>query len=81
MPVYYFHVRENGTLMRDAEGIDLPDMSAVRHRIGELVQSIFQEEYAADISADGEFQIEDASGRIVLIVPFRPALARAAAGR
>ena len=78
MAAYYFHVRDNGTLIRDPDGIDLPDLNGVRSEIRKLVLSVLQEEYAADVSADFEFQIEDASGRIVMAVPFRLAFTPAA---
>jgi hypothetical protein len=81
MPAYYFHVRDNGTLIRDPDGIDLPDLGGICDEIRKSVLSVLQEKHAADISADGEFQIEDASGRVVLVVPFRLALARAAVAR
>jgi hypothetical protein len=74
MPAYYFHVRDHGTLIRDPDGIDLPDLKGVRDEIRKSVLSVLQEEHA-DVSPDREFQIEDASGRIVLVVPFRLAQA------
>ena len=78
MPAYYFHVRNHGTLIRDPDGIDLPDLKGVREEIRKSVLSVLQDEQAADVSPDREFQIEDASGRIVLVVPFRLAHAPAA---
>ena len=77
MPAYYFHVRNHGTLIRDPDGIDLPDLKGVRDEIRKSVLSVLQEEYAAEVSADREFQIEDAFGRIVLVVPFQPAFTQA----
>jgi hypothetical protein len=79
MAAYYFHVRDHETLIRDRDGIDLPDLNGVRNNIMKSVLSVLQEQQAADISPDREFQIEDASGRIVLVVPFRLAHAPAAA--
>jgi hypothetical protein len=78
MAAYYFHVRDNETFIRDPDGIDLPDMKGVHGVIRKLVLSVLQEEDWADVSADREFQIEDASGRIVLVVPFQPAFTPAA---
>ena len=71
MAAYYFHVRDNGTLIKDSDGIDLPDIKSVREDIRNLVLSLLREGHAADVSADREFQIEDASGRILMTVPFR----------
>ena len=28
MPLFYFHLRENGTVIEDEEGMDLPDVGA-----------------------------------------------------
>jgi len=78
MPAYYFHVRDHGTLIRDSDGIDLPDLKGVRDEIRKSVLSVLQEVHAGDVSRDREFQIEDAFGRIVLVVPFRLAHAPAA---
>jgi hypothetical protein len=78
MAAYYFHVRDNETLIRDPDGIDLPNVTGVRGEIRRLVLSVLQEEYPAEVSADREFQIEDASGRVVLAVPFQLAFAPAA---
>jgi hypothetical protein len=78
MAAYYFHIRDNGTLIRDPDGIDLPDLEGVRSEIRKLVLSVLQEEDQADVSTDLEFQIEDASGRIVLVIPFQPAFTPAA---
>ena len=80
MPAYYFHVCDNGTLIRDPGGIELPDLRGVRGEIRKLVRSVLQEE-AADVSAGREFQIEDAFGRIVLVVPFREDHTTAAVAR
>jgi hypothetical protein len=76
--VYYFHVRDNGTLIRDPDGIDLPDLKGVRSEIRKSVLSVLKEEYVAEASGDREFQIEDASGRIVLVIPFQPTFIPAA---
>jgi hypothetical protein len=78
MAAYYFHVRDNETLIRDPGGIDLPDVKGIRSEIRKLVLSVLQEEDATEVSADREFQIEDDSGRIVLVVPFQLAFAPAA---
>jgi hypothetical protein len=80
MPAYHFHVYDNGTLIRDPDGIELPDLRGVRGEIRKLVRSVLQEE-AADVSAGREFQIEDAFGRIVLVVPFREDHTTAAVAR
>ena len=37
MPAYYLHVRDNGTLIRDPDGIDLPDLGGVCDEIRKSV--------------------------------------------
>lgn len=71
MPAYYFHVRDNGILIRDPDGIDLPNLKGIRDGIRSSILSVLHEEHAMEGSVDREFQVEDASGRIVLVVPFR----------
>ena len=67
---YYFHICERGALIRDSDGIDVPDSKAIRSEIRNAVLSVLREEHAADALADREFHIEDDFGRIVLVVPF-----------
>jgi hypothetical protein len=72
MPVYYFHIRDNGDLLEDPEGIELPTLDAASVECKELIVSVLREEQAAEESLAGrEFQIEDATGRVVLVVPFQ----------
>ena len=70
MPVYYFHVRDSTGLLRDPDGIELPDMDSVRDEVRNSILSVLGEE-PKELLADREFQIEDAFGRVVLLVPFR----------
>ena len=72
MPIYYFHVRENGALLRDPDGLELPDLDAIRSELSKLIMSVLQEEQITEeFSANREFQVQDERGRTVLIVPFR----------
>ena len=82
MPAYYFHIRDNGTLIRDPDGLELPDLDAVRAECRRVVVSVLQEEKMDDQrSGNREFQIEDETGRIVLVVPFRSAVSRVRTAR
>ena len=71
MPAYYFHVWENGVLIRDPDGLDLPDMDAVHEEVKNSIVSVLQEEDLDELSADRAFQVDDDLGRTVLTVPFR----------
>jgi hypothetical protein len=68
MPLYYFHVRTDGGLVEDEEGIDLPHMQAV---MSEALTS------AAEFMAEAEWpgvltlEVEDASGDTVLTLPIQ----------
>jgi hypothetical protein len=82
MPAYYFHVRDRGTLIRDPDGIELPDLSSARDECRKLILSVLQDEQPNDeFSAGREFQVEDELGRVVLTVPFRLSLPRVRALR
>jgi hypothetical protein len=81
MPAYYFHIRDNGVLLRDPDGLELPDLEAARGECQRLILSVLQEEQIEEqLSANREFQIEDETGRTVLLVPFRLAVTLARAG-
>ena len=72
MPTYYFHIRDSGALVRDPEGLELPNLDAARTECRRVIVSVLSEEQMDGlISADREFQIEDEIGRTVLTVPFR----------
>ena len=71
MPAYYFHIRDNGTF-RDPDGLELPDLDAARAECKNLILSILREEQTDEqLLANKQFQIEDDTGRTVLMVPFR----------
>lgn len=77
MPAYYFHIRDNGVLMRDRTGLELPDLEAVRVECTRIIVSVVKEEKMDDaLSANREFEIEDEAGRTVLVVPFRSSFSR-----
>jgi len=82
MPTYYFHIRENGTLIRDPDGLELPDLDAARVECKILILSVLREEQIdEEFSANRQFQVEDETGRTVLLVPFRLALSAVGVGR
>lgn len=82
MPAYYFHVRDNGILIRDPDGLDLPDFDAVRAECKRLILSVLREEQISEeFSANREFEVVDDTGRIVLLVPFQLALSPSGVGR
>ena len=67
---FYFHLRASDQLIRDVEGLDLPDVSAARR---EAILSL-REILAAAIKADlakvpDAFVISDEAGRVLDTVP------------
>ena len=52
MPRYYFHIRENGCLIRDEEGQEFQDKEAVRKEAVETVASI-----ARDVFMNGSAKV------------------------
>ena len=82
MPTYYFHIRDNGDLIKDPDGLELPDVDAVRAECKRIIASVLQEEQMDDQrSANREFQVEDEAGRTVFVVPFRSAVSRVRTAR
>jgi hypothetical protein len=68
---YFFHLREGNRLIRDAAGMPLPDLEsaidAAKARANALVDK-------AALSGRGivwgtEYEVEDASGRLVMVLP------------
>jgi hypothetical protein len=57
MPAYYFHIRDNGTLIKDPDGLELPDLEAARAECKRLILSILREEQTVEqLLADRQFQ-------------------------
>ena len=75
MPAYYFHVRDHGVLLRDPNGLELPNLEAAREELKRLVLSVLREEqFEGQLSVHREFQVEDEAGSVVLLIPFQLAL-------
>ena len=71
MPRFYFHLSANGKLVKDEQGLELPNLAAAQHEallgareiVAEAIKSGAQE------LPDG-FLIEDEAGRALKTVPF-----------
>ena len=68
MTLYRFHVRTDADLVRDREGLDLPDLAAA---LREALRSAREFRSEADAPYSMRFEIADPSGKIVLTVPIR----------
>jgi hypothetical protein len=66
MPRFYFHLRDQGHLLEDPEGTDLPDLHAA---LDEVLRT--ERELCAEPAGfyGLEFEICDGSGRTMLRVP------------
>jgi hypothetical protein len=67
MTVYFFHLRNEDTLLEDGEGTDLPSLHAA---LLQVLQA--RSELAADTEGDVDglaFEVTDSSGRLLLKVP------------
>jgi hypothetical protein len=68
MTLYRFHVRTDADLVPDAEGLELPDLSAA---LREALRSAREFRSEANAPCSMHFEIADPSGAIVLTVPIR----------
>lgn len=75
MPIYYFHIQGCDELIRDLEGVDLPDMDAVRDEAREGARAIMADRVRKGSEPDHQaFRVDDDAGRTVLDYPFADAL-------
>ena len=68
MPLYYFHVRTERGLFLDDDGIDLPNLAAVRREALTSAQEFLAE---AEWSGPLAFDVTDQNGRTVLTLPIQ----------
>ena len=66
MPQYYFHIRDEDGLTRDAEGQDLPDLEAARREAVSAAREILGEKLLHGGSLNHRtIEIADAAGDVV----------------
>jgi hypothetical protein len=73
MARFYFHVRDGETFTKDDEGVDLPDLEAVRWEAEQGARGfkkLFESRGALDHQC---FEVTDEAGVVVLIYPFHQA--------
>lgn len=66
MGIYYFHIRDDFGVVEDTDGIELADMAAL---LAEVVRSANELSREAATHRGMRFEIADAAGRTVLVVP------------
>jgi hypothetical protein len=69
---YYFHLREGGNFLQDEEGMDLPDLEAVKLEAFRGARSILAAYHTLGTScADGLIEVQTADGLVVMKLPLR----------
>jgi hypothetical protein len=72
MPRYFVDLVHPGHVSSDEEGMELPDMAAVRNEVETTIREIAAESVRrGDGIGDGEIQVRDANGGRLLTVKFR----------
>ena len=75
MPNFYFHTRRGGHLFESPDSVDLPDFEAARAEALAAARKGVAELIGAGEVVDGQpFEIWDAAGRMLAIVPYHDAL-------
>ena len=76
MPLYFFNVASASGTVRDEEGSDLPDLKAAREEAIKDARSLMSGAIleGRDIS-NRAIQIAGEDGKVLLVVPFRMAVA------
>lgn len=75
MPNYYFHIRSSAGLIRDPEGIELPDLDAALAEAKRSARELLADLLKEDAVLDGQtFEISDADGLVLARLPFRSVL-------
>ena len=75
MPRFYFHIRDEDTLIEDHEGSDLPDLEAARVEALKDARSILAEKVKHGQIIDGQrIEIVDDTGEVVAELPMRAAI-------
>lgn len=75
MPLYFFHVRSDGSEILDPDGVEYPDLDAARRAAVAGARSIISEE-AKDgrLPLDERIDVEDGDGKILLSLSFLDAV-------
>jgi hypothetical protein len=74
MPRYFFHLRDQGEIVRDRDGLNLRDPHSAREVCRRMVREVlFEQDWVDELFTNPQFEIVDERGRTILIVPFREA--------
>jgi hypothetical protein len=73
VPRFHFHIRHEptGTVDMDGEGLDLPDIAAAKAEALQAAKELVIERIRAGGRIDCGFEVTDAKGNLVFVLPFR----------
>ena len=75
MPRYFFNIGQGDEVLRDEEGVDLPNLDAVREEATEAARQIMSQRVLVGDAPDGQkFVITDETGIIVPEFAFKDAI-------
>jgi hypothetical protein len=75
MPKYVFHIREDGVLDRDEDGIDLPNADvAYKEAINAAREMLAEKVLKGDVIDGQRFELTTEDGILLCEVPFRALL-------
>lgn len=74
MPRFFFHLYDRSGFVEDEEGVEVADLEAVRAMALKGARSIISNDVEQGrLDLDGRIEVFDASGALVLVLPFREA--------
>jgi hypothetical protein len=75
MPRFYFHIRNHEDLVRDLEGVEMPNARAALDEAQEAAREILAEKVRKGEIVDGnEFEVHDELGGKLFTLPFKSVL-------
>jgi hypothetical protein len=75
MPIFYFNVRDRGSITSDSAGVDLRDIDDARACALSFVRKILEWKIEhGETVMDQVFEISDRAGALLAVVPFQEAI-------
>jgi hypothetical protein len=76
MPLFYFHLRDGAKVIRDPEGVCLPDIAAARAEAVQSARELMSQsiETSARVGLERQFEIANDAGETLAIVSFQEAV-------
>jgi hypothetical protein len=81
MPHFYFHLRQGGNIIKDDEGLDLPDRAAAQDEALKSLREIVAEKVLAADDFPDAVVITDAGRKEITVVPVASVLPPRLKGR